>query len=75
MNEPTKSDVFLIKELHAAIELHLDQCDSDKTPKLCEFRSTEEGRKILLNEIANRIITSGGTIEFHMGKIEKEYTT
>lgn len=62
-----------LKQLRAKIELFIDKCDSKLTPKLCQFRSTNQGREKLAQYIEDKILQGGLSILGAMQEIEAEF--
>lgn len=62
-----------LEELRGFIQSFIDKCDSRLTPKICQFRSTPEGRKKLAQYIEDKVLQDGTTIPAAMMEIEREF--
>ena len=64
--------IELYNDLLVEIGLTLETCDSSITPKICEYRSTQEGFEALRKDIAQRVM-QGQTIYQATLAIEREF--
>ncbi|MCH2044827.1 MAG: hypothetical protein MK212_11980 [Saprospiraceae bacterium] len=62
-----------LKTLRIQIQSFIDKCDSNLTPKLCQFRSTDQGREKLAQYIEDKILQAGLSILEAMLEIEREF--
>ena len=70
----TKQEQELLDDIRALVEQAIELCDSDKTPKICAFRSTPKGFVALRDDILNRVANQGLTIAQAMQDVEREYS-
>jgi len=69
----TPKEQKIIDQLRTNIQQMIDACDSSITPKVCEFRSTPEGRALLAKDIEQRVLHDGDSILEAMIAIEREF--
>lgn len=61
------------KKLRSKIAEMVDKCDSNLTPRICQFRSTDKGRSTLIDYIEKKVLNSRLTVLPAMMEVEKEF--